>query len=129
MLVVAVALLIAMLLVLVVLAAAAQGEELVLLELREQPTLAVAVAVVVIQAPLVVQVAQVLSLFVTQILTQPQRLRLAHPQSRLLVVIVSINGLDQGVSHSDGTLCTTQRTKHSHASYCRGKSRTAFGRH
>jgi hypothetical protein len=64
--------------------------------------------VVLLVLALVVLVVRVLSLFVTQILTQPQRLRLAHPQSRLLVVIVSINGLDQGVSHSDGTLRKTQ---------------------
>jgi hypothetical protein len=54
------------------------------------------------------RVAQALFAFGTltllQQLLQPQ----AHQLSPLLAVIASINGLAQGVSHSDGTLCKTQ---------------------
>jgi hypothetical protein len=54
------------------------------------------------------RVAQALFAFGTltllQQLLQPQ----VHQLSLLLAVIASINGLAQGVSHSDGTLCKTQ---------------------
>jgi thiol:disulfide interchange protein len=97
---------------------------------QEQQTLVVVVVVMVILVALVaVQVVLELSLFDMQIHTQPHHQQLAHQLSRSQVDTEYITGQDQGVSHSDGTLCTTQRTKHSHASYCRGKSRTAFGRH
>jgi hypothetical protein len=79
---------------------------MVLLELRIQ---AVVVAVLDITEVhyLAVLAAVVLLLLDTLIRLHLQRQPQAHPQLRLLVATVFTNGLDQGVSHSDGTLCTT----------------------
>jgi hypothetical protein len=79
---------------------------IVVLELLE--LLIQAVAVVVLLLEQAVPVVLVLSLFDTPTRLQQQPRPQVHPQSRLLVATVSINGLDQGVSHSDGTLCKTQ---------------------
>jgi hypothetical protein len=69
--------------------------------------LVVVVEVVEIQLLREPLVALALSSFVTPIHIQQQRQPQAHPQLRWLVVTVFTNGLAQGVSHSDGTLCTT----------------------
>jgi hypothetical protein len=66
------------------------------------------VAVVVIQVPQVGLAALVSLLFDMLTHLQPQHQPQAHPQSQWLAATVFTNGLDQGVSHSDGTLCKTQ---------------------
>jgi hypothetical protein len=65
---------------------------------------AVVVAAVELQ---VVQAVQVLSLFDMQTPLHPQLLQQVLQLLRLQVATEFINGLAQGVSHSDGTLCTT----------------------
>ena len=79
----------------------------------EQQTLAAVVAAVRINTPALVtlrekRVAQALFAFGTLTLLQQLLQLQAHQLSLLLAVIASINGLAQGVSHSDGTLCKTQ---------------------
>jgi len=53
------------------------------------------------------KVAQALFAFGTPILLRQLLQLQVRQQSLLLAVIASINGLAQGVSHSDGTLCKT----------------------
>jgi hypothetical protein len=74
---------------------------------QELLTQGAGVAVAAIQAPLARLAVRALSLFVTQIHMQQPRLPQGHPQLLCLAVTVYTNGQAQGVSHSDGTLCTT----------------------
>ena len=53
------------------------------------------------------QAVRALSLFVMRILMLPLHQPQGRPQLLCLAVIVYTNGQVQGVSHSDGTLCTT----------------------
>jgi hypothetical protein len=98
-------------LVLEVQEAAVRVQAGLLLEHQEQQTLEEAVVVLEQAEVLEDQPAQevVVSLLfdmLTHLL--PQHLPQAHPQSQWLAATVFTNGLDQGVSHSDGTLCKTQ---------------------
>jgi hypothetical protein len=77
-------------------------EQKALMELQIQ---AAAQVVDLVLLEVVVLVALALSLFVMQILMRRRHQQQAHQQLQLLAATVFINGLDQGVSHSDGTLC------------------------
>jgi hypothetical protein len=82
---------------------------LVLVE-QEQQTQVVAVAVVYTIQGLELLAAMVVLvswLFVTQILLLMPHLLQVHPHLLTLVDTRFTSGQDQGVSHSDGTFCTT----------------------
>jgi UPF0716 family protein affecting phage T7 exclusion len=85
------------------------GMAAVLVYLLLEQAILVMVAVVVGQLFMVTLLAVLVSLLFDMLThLQPQHQPQAHPQSQWLAAIVYINGLAQGVSHSDGTLCKNQ---------------------